>query len=57
MTLSSGATVLGQKQSMWKGMMLMRTDWVRLVKFVGHEMFQQCFLGPIVIQVDPERVI
>ena len=51
--LSSGATVPSQKQPMWKGMVLMRTDLVRLVGFVlAHEMFQtQCFLGRIVTQV------
>lgn len=53
LTLSSGAIIPGQRQPMWKGMVLMRTDLVRLVEFVlGHELFQiQCFLSRIVTQV------
>lgn len=53
LTLSSGATIPGQRQPMWKGMVLMKKDLVRLVGFVpGHEMFQiQCFRGRIVTQV------
>ena len=51
--LSSGATIPGQRQPMWKGMVLMRTDLLRLVEFVlGHEIFQVwCFLGRIVTQM------
>ena len=54
--LSNGAAVPGQKLPVWKGMVLMRTDLVRLVGFVlGHEMFEmfqiQCFLGQAVTQV------